>query len=170
MDNHFKDYNKLLEVINEIEVWKKIIKYMDNITLNKFLNTFPVMRLFGDFNFINKPESIGTFTFNKTLVVDFFDCDDQGRTKMYFSADDYKKFNIYEMRDWRDKTLLSWIDRGHLILTNNGLCLYNRNIDYSPRFIKKIMVDIEPYKSINAIDLVKLIRKYKNISLGMLNW
>lgn len=68
MDEYNKDYHKLLQIIPEIKIWEQITKHMDTATLNIFLNTFPVLRLFNNLHFANKPEPVGTFKLNETPI------------------------------------------------------------------------------------------------------
>lgn len=60
MDRHLKDYNFLVTLMPEINIWNQILSLVDISTLNNFLVGFPVMKLF--YNFTSSPRYIGTLT------------------------------------------------------------------------------------------------------------
>lgn len=74
-------------------IWEQITRHMHTSTLNMFLNTFPVMRLFSNLHFINKLEPIGSFKLNETAILIRSRKDGE-----YYSNKTSDQINIYEVK------------------------------------------------------------------------
>jgi len=150
MNVHINDYNFLMSLMPEIEIYNTIIQFIDKKeTLNNFLTAFPVLKLLckfdkncfhiGTFNFYNK--SSITFT-DKVKYYSYFDC----------------IINVYECINRKSfNNTRNNIKYPFLLIHKNKLYLNDNDVKH----YKIRSVGILKYRYVN--DFIYMIKKHKNI-------
>lgn len=166
MDIHNEDYNKLLQIIPEIKIWQKITKHMPISTLNVFLNSFPVMRLFCNLYFINKVKCIGTLKLDENARHIYVKISPIFGGGQYYDGGRCGEINIYKTSDLNDPSLTALHGTINFILVDDGIYLYDIISQVHQRRIHSIVKYRNDLATeIKAGELIKSIKENKIISL-----
>lgn len=157
------DYRKLLVIFPEMAIWRKIIKYLDDDTLNIFLSTFPVLRLFSDLYLIHKPK----LTWIGKLSLENYFLAVEGPTGgELYSQEEINVYTIKHKNTIFSHNILSGIN---FILKGANLYLYDQLGVNHGDILEKITYGPDGHEChLDQFRLLTVLKKYKNITINML--